>query len=161
MVKTLDLSPNGMGLSVGAKVSIDVIRQLLSKCGPNISQIIYDDIQLNPTFGDKLPKYISKYSYNVTTLNLTATDICPSKISILARNCKKIKKLGLRLSSACRYERNLTMLYQQNEDLEDIALYRKSLCRSLLNLPEHKMRAIKLVCEVDLSTRRFSSVSEI
>jgi len=160
MMKTLDLSPNGFGVPTYDMIKNDVLRTFMSKCGQHISRIIYKDHLFHSTINNKLLDYISTYCLNVTSLNLIGLEILPYEIRILAHNCKKIKKLSLQLYPKYEYERELTMLFEENKNLDDITLYQASLCRSLLKLPEHKMKAIKLVCN-QLPDNIFSSVSEI
>jgi len=136
--------------------------KLISKCGKYICRIIYKERnqQLYFSLIRKLPSYIATYCFNVTSLDLTASIVLPREVEILAENCKKIKELRLRLHWGVLYEEQLTKLFEVNKNLEDIALYnREFLCPSLMKLPEHKMKAIKLESDIYFSNNIFSSVS--
>jgi len=162
LVKTLDLSSNGLGFPTIYKVNEIMFRNILLKYGQYIHEIIYKGHKLQPNIDYRLTDYISMYCFNVKNLNLTASRLHPSQIKILAEKCKNIEKLSLYLCSVCQFEDELTMLFEENKNLKDISLCREILCPSLLKLPEHKMRAIKLNVVYftnALSIDIFSSVS--
>jgi len=162
-MKTLDLSPDVMGVPTLDMIYKCEVDELLSRCGTYINQIIYKkgNQKLHHSVECVLPFYITVYCFNVTSLELTASAFDPCALEILADNCKKIKKLSLRLCWQHEYEEQLTKLFEENKNLEDIELYDlRLLCPSLKKLPEHKMKAITL--EVfKIRNDIFSSVSTI
>jgi len=137
--------------------------EVISKCSRYISQISYTrgNQELHQSVINELPFYITTYCSNITSLDLTASTIEPWGLVVLAEKCKKIKKLSIKLSLLHKYEEELTNLFEVNEELEDIALYElQSVCPSLKQLPEHKMKAITLAC-FEFGNDIFSSVSII
>jgi len=170
-VRAIDVSPD-----VGPKFCTKMIHtkafeKALSKCGKHISRIIYkgDPSNYEPLCWNiiyDLLNYIATYCFNVTSLDLSAAHMFPSELMTLAQKCKKIKQLCL-LISAYSYEDGLTVLFEENKDLEDITLYTKkiSIVTSLMRLPEHKMKAITLKCDLNaaitIDPRILSSVSII
>jgi len=155
--------------SYSKRIHKKAFEKALSKCGTHISRIIYKrrDELLYESFCCNITlhllPYISTYCFNVTSLDLTAAQ--PSRSDIIRlSHCKKIKQLSLKLINP-QFENELTMLFEENKDLEDIALYGDRLCPSVMKLPEHKMKAITLECNVNhvvhFDDRIFSSVSII
>jgi len=149
--KTLVLSPNAMGISELDMIDDYVLEKVLQKCGKYLSQIIYNDIyKLRQCIEYKLVGYIATYCSNLTSLHLTASHFIPLEIEILAKNCKMIKELQLTLNHQYMYEDELTKLFEQNKNLETLALYNMDyICPSLMQLPEHKMKVITLKCMFD------------
>jgi len=162
-MKTLVLSPDVMGVPTLDMIYRCELDNLLSRCGKYITQIIYKkgNEELHQSVINELPFYITTYCYNIINLDLTASVFDPWALEVLAENCRKIKKLRFKVSLIHNYEEELTKLFEVNEELEDIALYRlQSVCRSLTKLPEHKMKAITLAC-FKFGNDIFSSVSII
>jgi len=144
-LKTFDLSPDGLGFSKVYMIDENVLKKLLSKCGKYISRIIYKHkyYKLRILVECEIAHYISTYCFNVTSLDLTALAFFPWEIEILAKNCNKIIELRLKFHNTSLYEKQLTKLFEVNENLEHVALFNlNSVCSILMNLPEHKMKAI-------------------
>jgi len=127
----------------------ETLKKYISKCGRYLSRVIYKratrNWELRHSIAYKLLGYISTYCFNVTHLDLTASVFFPSEVEILAENCKKLKVLRLTFSLQYDYNRELTKIFEVNRNLEDVALYKlRSQCRVLMELPEHKMKAITI-----------------
>jgi len=164
LVDTLDLSPAGWGFPIANKIDEALFRKIILKCGKYISQISYtaEYPKLVIHFEKRLPNYISKYCPNVTNLDLSGILLFPRDVEIIAENCRKIKRLRLKLYLISSYHYELTKLFENNKDLEDIGIEKMSfLCRSLTKLPEHKMKTIMLECYIHFENELFSQVSII
>jgi len=163
-MKTLDLSENAMGSPGLDMIPESEFCNLMSKWGKYIIQINYKRgyKKLRSPFENKLAHYISKYCSNVRDLDLTEARFFPQHIETLTKDCKQIKKLGLQCFSINNCEKELSKLFEANEKLEDITLYRLNhLCPSLLKLPKQNIKAIKLDCQKSVSNDMFSKVSII
>jgi len=149
-MKIFNLSPEAIGFPKLDMIEENALEKLLQKCGKYISRIVYNDKYELDLSQCRLTRCISMYCFNITSLDLTASIFIPSDIEILAENCKMIKELKLRFCSV-DYERELSKLFEENKNLEDIALYNMEyVCPSLMKLPEHKIKAFTLVCKSDI-----------
>jgi hypothetical protein len=163
-MKTFDLSPAAWGFPAPDQTDEGVLHKIMLKWGKYISRIFYtaEYPKLFSYFENRLPRYISTYCFNITNLDLTALFLFPRDIEIIAENCKKIKRLRLKLYLVSKYYNELVKLFEENKDLEDIGIYRMNfLCRSLMKLPEQKMKTIMLDCYTYFGNKIFSQVSII
>jgi len=92
LIKTLVLSPNGLGFTTFHTIDNDMFTKLIAKCSKHIFRIIYKDYKLHSNIDNRLSNYISTHCFNVRSLDLSATILHSSQIKILAQNCKKIEK---------------------------------------------------------------------
>jgi len=163
LMKTFDPSPAAWGFPPLYKTDEVVFHKIMSKWSKYISRVCYaakpgKDV---PYFENRLSDYISKYCFNVTNLDLTALRLFPRDIKIIAKNCKKLKRLKLNLNFIIQLDNELAQLFKENKNLEDIEINGiKALCRSLLKLPVQKMKTMILHCE-RLENEIFSQVSII
>jgi len=164
LMKTFDLSPDAWGFPPIERLDEVEFRNIMLKWGKYISQIFYttDHPKLLSFFENKLPHYISTYCFNVTNLDLTASFLFPPDVDIIAENCRKIKRLRLKVYLISSYYNEFIKLFENNKDLEDIGIQRMNhLCQSLTKLPEHKMKTIMLECYSRFENELLSDVSII
>jgi len=162
-MKILDLSADAIGVPRLDMINIKAFLNVLSKYGRYITQIIYKkgNQEFHASILYVLPFHITIHCLNVTSLEFTASIINPWGIEVLAENCKKLKQLRLKLCIVYDYKDELTKLFEENKNLENIVLYDMGfLCPSLKKLPEHKMKAITVQC-IHMGNDIFSSVSTI
>jgi len=119
LMKTLDLSPDFMGVSAFDTIEKNAFNVLISKCGQHIFRIIYKkkSQQLHASVECQLSFHIATYCFNVTRFDLAASIRFTREVEILAEDCKNIREFRLKLDPTCGYEEQLTKLFEVDKKL--------------------------------------------